>query len=137
MGTAFGRLAELLRVKIGQREMRPRFPGVGRQQFLHLIRGVGRIVSLLQSDREVEPGFDRERVDGQRVFISGQALRQIARLVRGHAQIVVRVEKRWIGLYCAAIRLDRVRQVILLLRVDALRQQTLGFAPMAGLPSRG
>ena len=126
------RLAQLLGAEVGQHEMRARFGRIAGQQSLQFDGGVARIVGLLQRHREVEASLGSSRIDGQRVFVRGQALRQIARFISRHAQIIIRVAERRVGNDRLAIFLDGFAQPVSFLGSNSLGEPALRLATIAG-----
>ena len=114
-----GRIAQPLRVEVRQREVGAGFGSMVSEQFFQFASSIARITALLQGNREIESCLEGQRIDGERVFIGEQALRQIASFIRRHTKIVLRIEERRIGRRRLAIFLDGFGQPVPSLRLNS------------------
>ena len=128
----FGRLVELLRVEIAERQVGAGLVRITGQDSFQLIDGVGQVVRLLEHQRKIVARIERLRLDRQRVFIRRQRRREVAGFGGRQAQIVMRLKKARIRLRRQTIGLHRFGQPMRLLRLHPLRKRTLGLGTIPG-----
>jgi len=93
MEAGFRWLVQLLRVDVGERQVGASLIRMGGQEPLQFVRGVRQAVGLLQHQGEVVARIGGIRLDGKRVFVSGQSDSKVAGFGGRQGEVVLRLEE--------------------------------------------
>ena len=133
MEAGFRWLVQLLRVDVGERQVGASLIRMGGQEPLQFVRGVRQAVGLLQHQGEVVARIGGIRLDGKRVFVSGQSDSKVAGFGGRQGEVVLRLEEARVQSGGHAIRLDGVGQPSRLLSFQPLGEHALSFGAVPWL----